>query len=140
MGKSNTESWMETPVNKQSRTTSGYPAMKQPTMQIVLPHLYSCITQTHTQHHLPISPHKPTSHSGANYGVIPSVKLTQSQTVCSGIWRPPVLTIAIPGHRGSLPGRTFPLLRNSRDLVWKQQRQFKNKRQRRELSKNLRKR
>jgi len=38
--KSNTESWTETPVNKQSRTVSG----------IVHPHLNSCFTQTHSQH------------------------------------------------------------------------------------------
>jgi len=74
------------------------------------------------------SPKKTTYHSGPDYDVIPAVprvslaggpdqKLAQSQTVCSGTWRPPVLTIALPGHRGSLPGRTFPLLRNSWDQI-----------------------
>jgi len=47
----------------------------------------------------------------------PDQKLAQSQTVCSGTWRPPVLTIALPGHRGSLPERTYPLLRNSWDQI-----------------------
>jgi len=47
----------------------------------------------------------------------PDQKQAQSQTVCSGTWRPPVLTIALPGHRGSLPRRTFPLLRNSWDQI-----------------------
>jgi len=78
--------------------------------------------------HLPISPPKTTSYYGPNYGVIctvarvslaggPNQKPTQSQTVCSGTWRPPVLTIALPGTHVSLPGRTFPLLRNLWDQL-----------------------
>jgi len=49
-----------------------------------------------------------TDHAKSQLGWGPGSNLAQSQTVCSGTWRPPVLTIALPGHCGSLPGRTFP--------------------------------
>jgi len=97
-------------------------------------------TNPYPTQQLPISPPKTTSHSGPNYAVIrtvprvslaggPDQKLSQFQRVCSGTWRPPVLTIALPGHRGSLPWRTFSLIRNSWDLLWNQKK-YKNTKRR----------
>jgi len=67
--------------------------------------------------------------------LIHKLLISRMVTATVGTRRPPVLTIALPGHRGSLPGRSFSLLRNSWDQLWNPQIQLINKTQRRELSK-----